>query len=538
VSEANKPRCVCYARFSNAVQEGSTSIERQIELAEAYAREHGLELDQRLTLKDMGVSAFYGRNFDEGALGEFSKLIQAGDVPPGSRLLVESVSRLSRMPQWKARHILETFVLQGVGVVFLDSRRSYLTQDDLTDLGKDIQFTVESHAAHKFSADLQRYRRRAWKRVHERARESRMPGTRMTPGWITVPVTRNLKGRMEHGKAELIPERAKIVRRIFSEYLSGRGKEAIVRRLNAEKIQTWGVGRRKPDRWRHSYIVKILRNRAAIGEYHPHTVDRSSGKTVRAPAGPPIPNFYPAVIDTDTFNRVQALLSANRPVKGSQLHTSRGEIKQLLATLARCPLCDSAMLRENKGKGEPKYLCTKNAAGAGCSVQRVPVKQVEEAIIANARALANSMPAMDPSLGERVAWLEQEFGNAASECDHMVEQLAAMTARKEKIPSAFTKHAAALESKRDALAAEYEAVQAELRQNETKFVRKRTENMATCVTWYGTDPSDIVAANAALRECFEKVVIDWQHGVLRFHWRHGPPPSEIPFGTQFDAIEH
>ena len=476
----------------------------------------------------MGVSAFYGRNVDEGALGELLKLIGSGDIPAGSTILIESVSRLSRMPPRKASRILEEIVEARVSVVFLDSSQQY-TLDNIDDLATDIRFRLESHAAHKISADLQRYRRGAWKRVRERARDSRMPGTRMTPGWIRVPAMPDAKGRMTHGKAEPIPDRAKIVRRIFAEYLSGRGKGLIAKRLNADKVPTWGAGKRKSSRWRHTYISKILRNRAALGQYQPHTLDRSSGKAVRTPEGAPIADFYPAVIDTDTFNRVQALLSANRPVRGAKLHTSRGEIKHVLATLARCPLCDSAMLRENKGRGEAKYVCTKSTDGAGCNAHRVPVKQVEEALIAQADTLARNMPATDPALGEELDALDNLLGDAASECEHMEQQLAAMTARKEAIPTAFAKHAADLETKRDALAAQFQAVRAQLSQNETRFVRKRTEVMAVRVKWYGMDPSDILAANASLRECFEKVVIDWEQGLLRFHWRHGPEPTEIIF---------
>ena len=250
---------------------------------------------------------------------------------------------------------------------------------------------------------------------------------------------------------------------------------------------------------------------------------------MRTPEGLPIPNYYPAAIDEDTFNRVQALLTANRPVRGAKLHTSRGEIRHVLATLARCALCDSAMQREGKGRGGPKYVCTKATAGAGCEAHRVPVKLVEEALIANADALARGMPAADSALGDQLAAVEGLLGDAASECEHMATQLAAITARKKKIPATFAKHAAELEAKRDALAVEFQAVRAERLQTDTRFVRQRTENMAVRLKWYGTDPTDIFAANAALRECFSKVVIDWREGLLRLHWRHGPEPSEVVF---------
>ena len=44
------------------------------------------------------------------------------------------------------------------------------------------------------------------------------------------------------------------------------------------------------------------------------------------------------------------------------------------------------------------------------------------------------------------------------------------------------------------------------------------------------DPSDSAAANATLRECFDKVVIDRPEGLLCFYWRHAPgEPTELVF---------
>jgi hypothetical protein len=188
------------------------------------------------------------------------------------------------------------------------------------------------------------------------------------------------------------------------------------------------------------------------------------------------------------------------------------------------------MLRENKGLGdEPRYVCERFKSAADCDAHRVPVRQVEEALTAQAAALVAHMPASDSTLGAQLAALDEELYEASSECEHMARQLAAMTKAKKRIPATFTRHAAALEARHDALAGELRSVKESLAQKETRFVRKRAESMATRVAWYGTDPTDIVAANAALRECFEKVVIDWPRGLLRFYWRHAAPPSEIVF---------
>src|SRR4051794_17399302 len=83
-----------YIRFSTPEQLKGDSLRRQLQLSRDYALQHGLELDEEL--KDIGVSAFKGKNRTDGALGRFINLVREGKIEPGSVLLVESLDRLSR----------------------------------------------------------------------------------------------------------------------------------------------------------------------------------------------------------------------------------------------------------------------------------------------------------------------------------------------------------------------------------------------------------------------------------------------------------
>src|SRR5262245_16904987 len=87
---AERPRrAYSYVRFSTPDQAKGASYERQIEMAQAYARERGLELAET-TYKDLGVSAYRHRNAETGALRAFLDAVEHGDIPRGSYLLVES----------------------------------------------------------------------------------------------------------------------------------------------------------------------------------------------------------------------------------------------------------------------------------------------------------------------------------------------------------------------------------------------------------------------------------------------------------------
>ncbi len=59
----------------------------------------GLELDDKFTYKDLGVSAYDRSNLERDALGLFLEAVEAGKVPKGSILLVEAFDRLTRSPR-------------------------------------------------------------------------------------------------------------------------------------------------------------------------------------------------------------------------------------------------------------------------------------------------------------------------------------------------------------------------------------------------------------------------------------------------------
>jgi DNA invertase Pin-like site-specific DNA recombinase len=60
-----------YLRFSTVEQAAGDSRRRQMAMAEKYAAEHHLRLDQSLSFRDLGVSAYRGKNAKEGALRAF-----------------------------------------------------------------------------------------------------------------------------------------------------------------------------------------------------------------------------------------------------------------------------------------------------------------------------------------------------------------------------------------------------------------------------------------------------------------------------------
>src|SRR3954464_8676467 len=92
------PLAFSYLRFSSPKQAAGDSVRRQTGLRDAWLNESGAVLDNTLTLRTAGVSAFKGQhrvNPDRHALALFLQLVKSGRVPRGSYLVVECLDRLS-----------------------------------------------------------------------------------------------------------------------------------------------------------------------------------------------------------------------------------------------------------------------------------------------------------------------------------------------------------------------------------------------------------------------------------------------------------
>src|SRR5262245_29447078 len=110
-----------YIRFSYSGQAGGDSLRRQTDgSAERFCEKHGLRLDATLTLRDLGVSAFKGKQrSDKHDLGKFLDLVRRGRIAPGSYLIVENLDRLSREDERKALRLWMDLLDAGVNIVQL-----------------------------------------------------------------------------------------------------------------------------------------------------------------------------------------------------------------------------------------------------------------------------------------------------------------------------------------------------------------------------------------------------------------------------------
>jgi hypothetical protein len=87
------PKVFSYLRFSADIQSRGDSIRRQTQLARDYCDKNGLVLDDSLSFRDLGVSAYKGANAATGKLSLFLKSFEEGKVKQGDILLVRTSTR-------------------------------------------------------------------------------------------------------------------------------------------------------------------------------------------------------------------------------------------------------------------------------------------------------------------------------------------------------------------------------------------------------------------------------------------------------------
>ena len=164
------------------------------------------------------------------------------------------------------------------------------------------------------------------------------------------------------GLPEIDPDEAPIVRRIFSRYLLGQSVRQICRDLMADGVKT----AQGSDSWHDSVVRKMLQNEKYIGDallqktYMADLFTHEQRKNMGE-----LPQYYvhechPAIIDRDTFQRVQEELARRSSLRktSSKTKTELGKYcgKYVLSELLVCGECGSPYRRVVWSRPEGKRI--------------------------------------------------------------------------------------------------------------------------------------------------------------------------------------
>lgn len=305
---------ISYARFSSTAQADGDSLRRQKEDAEQYANANNLVIDKNLSFLDLGVSAYDQSNIRHGALGVFLKAIDAGKVPIGATLIVESFDRLSRAKPLDALGVFSDIISSGLNVAVLTKPPKVFSQASIDQNNFQLfEALIEMFRAHGESKRKSELVRAAWGAKKKAARAGVLM-THKVPHWISV---------QPDNTRVLIPERAAVILKIIEDSENGVGAHTIIRALHAEGVLGWS----RTLKWQPSYIQKLLTSPALYGGIN---ID-----------GEVVPSYYPPVITEDRFIALQAIRSA----RGTTVNQNRkgSALTNIFSGMLKCGYCGSAM---------------------------------------------------------------------------------------------------------------------------------------------------------------------------------------------------
>jgi hypothetical protein len=308
----NMPTAYSYIRFSSKKQELNDSVKRQTRLRDDWLRQNPeMTLDTTISLQDLGVSAFRGRNLDPewGDLGKFIDLAERPDSPiaSGSYLLLERLDRFSRQRVSIAYTALVRLVSAGIKVVVLDPVAHQINKDNIDQLHVVLPIVTNLCLAHEQSREKSKRVSYAWLSRREKCRDGKQIYTKRTPAWIYYDAKTN--------SLKLNNDAAKAIKHIFTRTCEGIGQIQLVKELNQKfKPFTKKKPKHNDPRWNTAYISKILNDRSVLGEFQPHT---SADGKVRIPDGEPLRDYFPRVISDELFYEAQYHKSLRKKEKSA-----------------------------------------------------------------------------------------------------------------------------------------------------------------------------------------------------------------------------
>lgn len=353
------------AFFDNVAMYLRKSRAEEGEATEVVLERHKAQLTQYAAAHKINVTKIYEEVVSGDSLFARPRMIELlNDIEAGkyTGVLCTDIDRLGRGNMKEQGLILETFK---------DTDTAIITPDKIYDLNNELDETQSEFKTFMARQELKIIKKRLSR------------GIRLTieKGGYVSNVPYGYK-RAYSGKTPTLapePEESKIVQMIFKLYLEGDGCQTICNRLNA-----MGIKPHRSDIFSRNSIRRILTNPVYIGKIvwgqKKHLRPKKIGEKHRTISVPQdqwlvFNGLHPAIIDEDTFNKVNKMLSCRYH---PPCHES-GKITNPLAGLIVCRKCGRTMTRRSFGSCEHQsnlMLCPT----VGC-MKSVRADYIENALI-------------------------------------------------------------------------------------------------------------------------------------------------------------
>ncbi|HTF55981.1 MAG TPA: recombinase family protein [Planctomycetota bacterium] len=432
-------RCAVYTRKSTeeGLDQDFNSLDAQREACESFIASQRGE-GWVLVPDRFDDGGFTGANIERPALKRLLAEIEAGRV---EIVVVYKLDRLTRSIRDFGR-LMDVFEKYNVAFVSVSQRF-----DTTSSMGRLMLHVLLSFA--QFEREM----------TAERTRDKMLAARRKgkwTGGY--PPLGYDLA---ENGSKLVVnAAEAEQVRAIFDLYLERASLIATMEELNrrgwrSKSWQTKGNGHHEGRPWSKATLRRLLTNKVYLGLV-PHKAEAYPGE-------------HPAILDEETFERVQAVMSDGR-THGSA--GTRNSFAYLLRGLVHCAVCGSAMSAATTKKGNTNYRyyrCTAvdKKGTTACPVRYAPAEPLEAFVIDHLRRLGREPALVEETLQQAhreiasgLARLKDE-GKRLEADSRRVKAEARRVLSSKAAGSLATAHLANLEERQGAIATRLAEIDAE-----------------------------------------------------------------------------
>jgi site-specific DNA recombinase len=341
-------RAVIYARLSKE-REASVSIEAQIEHCTARALQLGATVVR--VFQDEGISGREARN--RTAFQHAKAFCEAANV---EYFITWSTSRF-------ARNMMELFIseaeLRGVGTTLECLNADINDETDSGLVNKAINGLMDELYSRQVARDTLRSQKKS-------AADGFFTGGRYPFGYRTVKV--GARSRME-----ICPVDGPIAARVFELAGEGLGAQAIALRMNEEQLLRAGAP------WTKNTVNYTLRSETYTGVRTFNKTHRRTRKVKPREEWIQVES-HPALVDRETFERIQAMMTARAP---AYEHGGTPRSTFLFTGLATCGICSGRLqICTGKGRGGTLYSyygCVAHRHGSPrCALRQVRADLFDE----------------------------------------------------------------------------------------------------------------------------------------------------------------
>lgn len=280
--------CFSYVRYSSWTQRNSDSVKRQNEMVARWLLEHPEYDLSEQRYYDHGKSGYHGDHLDN-AFGRLLAAVENGDIPRGSKILIEQIDRAGRLAPMEMLPLVSKIVNAGVDLVTLDDGITYNRES--ANSNHLFLLVAKVQQAYQYSDNLSRRLKAAYETKRQKAAAGE-GATRRMPLWIR-------DGKLRDDIAPFIVQ-------VFEDFAAGIGERRILGRLKDQHPDLSTISPSTFRRW--------LRNPVAVGRWND------------------IEDVWPAVVSKELWFRVQKRINDGAAPKAAAS-------KYLLTGIVKCARC-------------------------------------------------------------------------------------------------------------------------------------------------------------------------------------------------------